>query len=110
MTYNYNKVVEWCEMGLTVYNSNQSELTINFNHHFQIHLSIHNGYEDFESKVMKAVQYFEEIRDYRNAHKYSLLLANFFKNAGKYKKTTQYYVLANEYSAKNENRRFIEDI
>lgn len=110
MTYNYNKVVEWCEKGLTVYNSNQSELTTNFNHHFLIHLSIHNGYEDFENIVMKALQYFEEIKDYRNAHKYSILLANFFNTASKYKKATQYFVMANEFLAKNENRQYTEDL
>lgn len=108
--YNYKKVVEWCEKGLTIYNSNQDELTKNFYHHFLIHLSIHNGYEDFENKVKGALQFFEKIKDYRNAHKYSILLANYFNAAGKYKKATQYFVLANEFLAKNENRRFIEDI
>lgn len=110
MTYNYKKVVEWCEKGLAVYNTNNSELTINFNHHFLIHLSIHNGYEKFENKVKEAIQYFEEIRDYRHAHKYLILLANFFNTAGKYKKATQYFVLANEFLAKHENRRFKEEI
>ena len=110
ITFNFKKVVEWCEKGMTEYHTNQSDLSKNLYHHFQIHLSIHNGYEDFESKVKDAVQYFKEINDYRNAHKYAILIANFFNNAGKYKKATQYFVLANEFLAKNQNRRFIEDI
>ena len=110
ITYNFNNVVEWCEKGLELYNSNQGELTKYLYHHFRIHLSIHNGYEDFENKVIEAVQYFEEIRDHRNAHKYSILLANFFNTAGKYKKATQYFVMANEFLAKNENRQYTEDL
>jgi len=110
ITYNYTKVVEWCEKGLIEYHTNQSDLTKNLYHHFQIHLSIHKDYEDFEIKVKDAVKYFKEINDYRNAHKYAILIANFFKNAGKYKKATQYFVLANEYLAKKEKRRFKEEI
>jgi len=110
ITYNFKKVVEWCEKGLMEYNTNQSHLTKNLYHHFQIHLSIHNDYEDFETKVKDAVQYFKEINDYRNAHKYAILIANFFKNAGKYKKATNFFVLANEYLAKKEKRLFKEEI
>ena len=110
ITYNFKKVVEWCEKGLTEYHTNQSDLSKNLYHHFQIHLSIHNGYEEFEKTVKEAIEYFEEINDYRHTHKYSILLANYFNAAGKYKKATQYFVLANEYLAKKEKRRFKEEI
>ncbi len=107
---NYNEVIKLCNEGLALYRANSNELTREFYFHFQIHLSIHSNHQDFEKIIKEALQYFYETNDFRHAHKYSILIANFYLDYRKYKKATHYFALANEYLARKENRRFIEEI
>ena len=39
---------------------------------------------------------FKEIKDYRHAHKYSLLLGNFYQEINKYKNAAKYFAYSNE--------------
>ena len=110
MLFNFNEVLFWCEKGLGIYHSDPNETSKEFVFHFQVYLSIHTGYENFEKILMQTIDYFVKSDDFRHANKYALLIANYFNAAGKYKKATNYYKLATIYLAKKENRRFTEEI
>ena len=110
MLYDFKEVVFWCEKGLEIYNSIPNEISKGFTFHFNVYLSIHTGYENFEQILIETIEHFVQSNDFRHANKYAMLIANYYNAAGKYKKATNYYRLATIYLAKKENRRFTEEI
>jgi tetratricopeptide (TPR) repeat protein len=105
-----NSVVSWCEKGIK-FCMNERESTIeHYIHHFQCYLARFSNSENLEETLMKAILYFKKKKDYPYAHKNSILLAQFYLDNKKYKKSASYFSLANEYLTKKEKRNFMEDI
>jgi len=104
------EVLKWSKYGIELYKENPLDDLKSMYFHFCCHISKHSGYENFESIVSDSIHHFVTVQDNRHAHKYALLLANYFHTERKYKKASYYFSMANNYLAKKEERKFVEDI
>jgi len=104
------EVIKWSNIGIRLYEENPLQELKSMYFHFKCHISRHTDFENYELIISDTIKHFMLINDYRNANKYALLLANYFVEEKKYKKATGYFSLANEYLAKKEKRKFVEDI
>lgn len=93
-----NQVVEWCQKGL--FEIEKSFTTSSYQqyfYHFSIYLFLHSQKDSFEKTAKIAIQYFEDKNDYRHAHKYALLLANYLFKKTNYKEAAIYFTKSNEF-------------
>ena len=109
-TEDFEEVLKWSKYGAELYENNPVEELKGIYNHFKCYISIHSGHENFESIGNESLLHFVTVKDYRHAHKYALLLANYFHTERKYKKASYYFSKANNYLAQTEERKFVEDI
>ncbi len=64
----------------------------------------------FEKVTIDASNFFKEIKDYRHAQKYSLLLGNHYQDLNKYKNAARYFAYSNENMFKKQKIFFWEDL
>jgi len=106
----YAEVLKWSNYGMELYKNNPVKELKSFHYHFKCYISLHSDYKEFTTVVNEAIEHFVTVKDYRHAHKYALLLANYYNTNLKYKKACTYFSLANTYLSKKEKLQFIEDI
>jgi hypothetical protein len=78
--------------------------------HFKCHIAKTSEVENFGDVIDSSIRHFVVVKDFRHAHKYAILLANHFYTQKKYKLAVTYFSLANDFLAKKEKRKFMEDI
>lgn len=105
-----DEVVKWATLGLEFIQSEQIDSFTNYYHHFKVYQSRNSGFKDFEKISINAIQFFNEVKDYRYAQKYSLFLAEYYNENTKYKNAAKYYNLSSEFMFKRQKVNFWEDL
>lgn len=107
---NSEEIIKWSTLGLSLINDCSNASTQTFSHHFNIYLSREKNQILFEKVTIDAYNYFKEIKDYRHAQKYSLMLGNFYQELNKYKNAAKYYAYSNENMFKKKKILYWEDL
>lgn len=97
-------VETWCHKGLNLIKSHEIEKEAEeYIYHFHIYKMIHHLNNFDETLFAKAIDFFNNIQDYKNVHKYAILAGSLLSEREEYKKATEYYQKATEamYSMKN---------
>jgi len=105
-----DEVVKWTTLGLEFIQSEQIDSFTNYYHHFKVYQSRNSGFRDFEKISINAIQFFNVVKDYRYAQKYSLFLAEYYNENTKYKNAAKYYNLSSEFMFKRKKMNFWEDL
>ena len=104
------EVIKWASEGLNILKSESSSSLENYHHHFTVYKLRSEQASNYESKTVKAIQFFKDVKDYRHAQKYSLFLAEYFTENTKYKNAAKYYALSNDYLFLKQDITFWEDL
>lgn len=107
---NSNEIIKWAEKGLSLINENQNLGNQIYEYHLKVYLAKETDPIFFEKVTIDAFNFFKEIKDYRNAQKYSLLLGNFYQELNKYKNAAKYFAYSNENMFKKQKISFWEDL
>jgi tetratricopeptide (TPR) repeat protein len=107
---NTEEIIKWSNIGLKMYEDNPLVEFKDLYLHFKCHIAKNSDVKNFEVVLDSSIRHFVKVKDFRHAHKYAILLANYFNTQHKYKNAVTYFSLANDYLAKQEKRKFIEDI
>jgi tetratricopeptide (TPR) repeat protein len=107
---NTEEIIKWSNIGLKMYEENPIEDLKGVYLHFKCHIAKNSEVKNFVEVIDSSIRHFVVVKDFRHAHKYTLALAQYCLDTKKYKKAATYFSLANEYLAKKERRKFMEDI
>jgi transcriptional regulator with XRE-family HTH domain len=107
---NSEQILYWAQIGLSIINENPNAGLQSFSHHLNVYLSRENDTDLFEKVTTEAYNFFKEIKDYRHAEKYSLLLGNFYQEKNKYKNAAKYFSFSNENMFKKQKISHWEDL
>lgn len=107
---NPNEIIKWAEHGLSIISENQNLGNQIYEHHLKVYLSKETDPNLFEKVTIEAFNFFKEIKDYRHAQKYSLLLGNFYQEKNKYKNAAKYFSYSNENMFKKQKISYWEDL
>ncbi len=107
---NIDKVIHWCEEGLSLCENNFCKSNTPFLYHFNFYKSLYskNGLTSYV--VNKTIMYFVSLEDYRNAQKYAIAFAAELYKEGKYKLASTFFMEANKYNYTNKILESWEDI
>ena len=97
-------VETWCHKGLNLIKDHEIEKEAEeYIYHFHIYKMLHHLSNFDETFFAKAIDFFNNIHDYKNVHKYAILAGSLLSEREEYKKATDYYQKATEamYSMKN---------
>jgi HTH-type transcriptional regulator, quorum sensing regulator NprR len=101
-------VIKWCQKGIETLKTHHYKS--DFTYHFSIYHTLHSHNKDTPKIISDAIQYFEDKKDYRFIHKYSILLADYYTRQKKYKNASLYYQKANHGLYKIKNITNWEDL
>lgn len=107
---NTDKVIHWCEEGLSLCENNFCNTIAPFLHHFNFYKSLHSKYGLTSDVVNETIMYFVSLEDYRNAQKYAIAFAVELYKEGKYKLASSFFMEANKYNYTNKKIESWEDI
>jgi transcriptional regulator with XRE-family HTH domain len=107
---NTHQIIYWAQIGLSIIKENPNAGIQSFSHHLNVYLSRENDTDLFEKVTIEAYNFFTEIKDYRHAEKYSLLLGNFYQEKNKYKNAAKYFSYSNENMFKKQKISHWEDL
>jgi len=103
--------IYWCDKGVHICQTENTNRLESMLHHFYCYsVRFSPRSNPFDEPLLKAISYFEKKKDYVHSNKYTIQLAKYYLEKKYYKKSATYYELANEYLAKSENRKHIEDM
>lgn len=107
---NTDKVIHWCEEGLSLCENIFCKSIKPYFYHFNFYKSLHSK-DGLTSDVVKnTLTYFVSLEDYRNARKYAIAFAVELYNEGKYKLASTFFMKANNYKYVNKEIETWEDI
>ena len=107
---NTKQIIKWAEFGLSIISAIQCYGHRTYEHHLTVYLAKETDPILFEKATIDAFNYFKEIKDYRHAEKYSLLLGNFYQEKNKYKNAAKYFSFSNENMFKKQKISYWEDL
>lgn len=107
---NIQKVSEWCEKGLALIEADSIEKHMSFFYHFNIYKVKHKMDINFDQVILSAIHHFENIKDYRYAYKYAILLGNLYSENRKYKNSASAYKKAIFYQFKFISINYLEEL
>jgi len=107
---NINKILEWCEKGLDLLDTNLTEKNHSYYHHFKIYSVFHNNNLKDETLYKDSIEFFEHSKDYRHANKYAIKLADLYSYHRKYKNSSLMYQKALEYQFLQKSITFMEEL
>lgn len=101
----------WCRKGLKLIEDHHIEKeATEFIYHFHI-IKILHRLSDFDQKLItNAIDFFQQAQDYKNVHKYSILLGSLLCEREDYRKATHYYQVAAETTYAIKNIKAWEDL
>lgn len=108
-TENIDKVIEWCEKGLSLIEKDSMEKYMSFFYHFNIYKVKHEMDLASDQIILSAIQHFETVKDYRYANKYSILLGKIYSENRKYKNSALTYQQAVLYQFKLKSINLLEE-
>ncbi len=104
-------VETWCEKGLQlIEDSHLQQEAIEFFYHFSIYKIIHHIIDFDWDLIASGIDYFQQIKDYKNVYKYATLFGNLLCKQEEYQKATYYYQIANDVVYAIENIQEWEDL
>jgi HTH-type transcriptional regulator, quorum sensing regulator NprR len=107
---NINKILEWCEKGLNLLDTNLTDKNHSYYHHFKIYSVFHNNNLKDEALFKDSIEFFEHSKDYRHANKYAIKLADLYSYHRKYKNSSLMYQKALEYQFSQKSITFLEEL
>lgn len=94
---NSKQVIEWSKKGLDIISEEDTKDYEPFFHHLRVYKAIHSFAGDSVSIIKQAIFFFESCLNYRFAHKYTILLAEYYGEHTRYRDSQMYYRKANQY-------------
>lgn len=92
-----NKVIYWCNQGLTISEGLSQVISTPYSYHFNFYKSLYSINELTEKIATDTIEYFVSLENYHYAQIYSIILANKLYDLGKYKLSALFFRNANEY-------------
>jgi len=105
-----DEVIKWCKTGLALIDKNQNLSQQTFTHHLNVYLARETDPTNFDKVAIEAYNFFQELKDFRHAHKYAQLVGNFYYENNKYKNAAKYFVLSNASMYKKNNMKHWEEL
>lgn len=104
------RVIEWCERGISIYETLDDENQASFYHQFAFLKSMHSEQGLSESIAKNTIAFFKGIQEYQSVSKFCIALGNWYFENKKYKLSAILYQDAHKYGNIYKNINEWEDL
>jgi tetratricopeptide (TPR) repeat protein len=104
------KLYEWCNKGFEILKDHPSEKFLSYYFHFNIYNVMHEKDLKNEDLIKASIDHFGNIKDFRHANKYAILLADLYLHHRKYKNSALSYKKALDFQFSQKSINNLEEL